>query len=171
MTGTHGLRLTVGDTQAGTNSAIEARYVIAADGAHSRVRSALRIPMSGEDQLRDAIMVEFRAPLWDVVGPHRHGIYAITHPGATGSLLPAGVDDRWLYGFEWEPAREQFGDYDEPRLRRRLELATGVPDLAPRIERVGAFSFAAQIAERFRGTTCSSSATPRTASRPGEAPE
>src|SRR5919197_2964563 len=88
----------------------------------------------------------FRAPLWDVVGAHRHVIYAITREGAPGTFLPAGQPDRWLFGLRTEDGREPTAQ-DAVELVR---LGAGVADLPVRVERSRFFSAAAQLAERFR---------------------
>ena len=66
---------------------ILARYVIAADGVRSTVREALGIPTRGPGHLATSMAVRFRAPLWDVVGEHRHVIYFL--PGNVAAL-PVG---------------------------------------------------------------------------------
>ena len=106
--------------------------------------------MRGSDHLYEGVTTLFRAPLWDVVGPYRFGIYSIEHPEAGGSLLPAGRGDRWIYGIGWDPARERLDEYTPERIARLLRLATGVPELEPLIERIGATTFAAMIADTFR---------------------
>jgi hypothetical protein len=65
-------------------------------------------------------------------------------------LLPAGSGDRWLYGLQWDPEHESLGEYTEERLIRLVRLSAGQPDLHVRIERVGTFAFAGQMAERWR---------------------
>ena len=77
---------------------MRARYLVAADGARSTRRAALGIAMRGPDSLEEAVTALFRAPLWDVVGEHRHGIYNVMRPEAGGLFLPAGPGDRWIYG-------------------------------------------------------------------------
>ena len=67
------------------------RYSIAADGARSAVREALGIPMHGSDDVLGAVTALFRAPLWDVVGDRRYGIYATLEPGRRGHLPPVGA--------------------------------------------------------------------------------
>jgi hypothetical protein len=118
---------------------------VAADGAHSVVRRALGIPMRGPDRLAVAVTALFRAPLWDLLGEHRHGIYSVTHPQGAGTFLPAGRGDRWLYGSYL--AVESF---TAERFADLIRAGAGVPDLEPRIERIGSFTFAAQLADRFR---------------------
>jgi hypothetical protein len=85
-----------------------------------------------------------------VAGAHRYGIYDIGHPEAPGALLPAGRGDRWIYGVPWEPGTRQLEEFTEEHLTGLIRLATGVAELQPEILRIGGFSFAAQLAERFR---------------------
>jgi hypothetical protein len=85
-----------------------------------------------------------------VAGAHRYGIYDIGHPAAPGALLPAGRGDRWIYGVRWEPGTRQLAEFTEEHFTGLIRLATGVTDLQPRIERIGGFSFAVHLAERFR---------------------
>jgi 2-polyprenyl-6-methoxyphenol hydroxylase-like FAD-dependent oxidoreductase len=129
---------------------IRAKYVVAADGAHSRIRDLLSIPMEGPDDLVDHSTVLFRAPLWDVLGDRRHGLYVITQPEAAGIFVPVGADDRWLYGQETTEGRQRLADLSSDGLTSLLRTASGVPTLRPRIERLGRFTFAAQIASQYR---------------------
>src|SRR5262249_17848542 len=141
---------TLRDVRTGATGSVRARYVIGADGVHGPTRAALGIDASGADRLHESVSVLFRAPLWDVVGPHRYGIYWITPPDATGSLIPAGLGDRWIHAFEWDPTREQLDDYTPARITDRIRLATGVAHLEPKIESVGAVTFATKLADHFR---------------------
>lgn len=145
-----GVQALLHEVASGEPRIVHARYLVAADGAHSTVRDALDIPMRGPDGLAAAVSALFRAPLWKVVGDRRYGLYDINHPEAAGIFLPAGGGDRWLYGHVLKPGRDQSADLDEERLARRIRLGAGVPALEPQIERIGSFSFAAQLAQRFR---------------------
>jgi putative polyketide hydroxylase len=146
----HSVSVALRDTQSGDQRAVHSRFVVAADGAHSTVRQLLGIPMRGAERLTDSLLVQFRAPLWELVGPHRYGIYWINNPDVSGTMLPAGDGDRWLYGVQWDPDHETLDDYPEQRLTRLIRGAAGQPDLDVRIERTGTFAFTAQMADRWR---------------------
>jgi putative polyketide hydroxylase len=130
-------------------STVRADWLVAADGAHSSIRAALGIAMEGPDHLAEHMTVLFDAPLDEVVGEHRYPIYMIEHPEAHAIMVPSGKG-RWLYGRYWDPGSEKLEDYTPERLTRLIRLASGVPDLPVDLRRVGAFVFAAQVAERFR---------------------
>jgi putative polyketide hydroxylase len=143
-----GVEVALRDRATGAVRRVRGRYVIAAEGARSRIRKALRIPMRGDDQLAFAVHATFRAPLWPVVGDHRFGIYSVDHPVGAGVYLPAGRGDRWGYG-TWVEARE-IDAFTPERFVERIRAGAGVEDLDVTIERTGSFSFAAQLADRFR---------------------
>jgi 2-polyprenyl-6-methoxyphenol hydroxylase-like FAD-dependent oxidoreductase len=145
-----GVEAVLRDVRTGKTRTVWARYLIAGDGAHSAVRSALGISMRGPDRLLEAATALFRAPLWEMLGDVRYGLYATNHPEAEGSFLPAGPGDRWLYGTMWEPGTDERSSFTEERLTGMIRLGAGVADLEPRIERTGTFTFAAQLADSFR---------------------
>jgi 2-polyprenyl-6-methoxyphenol hydroxylase-like FAD-dependent oxidoreductase len=120
---------------------IGARYVIGADGSRSTVRSLVGIAMPTVDDLARFLSAEFRAPLWERLGAHRYGLYYATEGDAL--FLPIGAPDRWRVGIS-------SGEVAEERLATEIRTASGFPDLPVTVERVGRYSFAAGLAERFR---------------------
>src|SRR5919197_234495 len=144
--GAGGVRAALRNVRSGRPRSVHARYVVAADGARSAVRRALGIELLGAEEVMLGCTTLFRAPLWDVVGAHRHVIYAITREGAPGTFLPAGQPDRWLFGLRTEDGRELSAQEAVELVR----LGAGVADLPVRVERSRFFSAAAQLAERFR---------------------
>jgi 2-polyprenyl-6-methoxyphenol hydroxylase-like FAD-dependent oxidoreductase len=145
-----GVHAVLEDRQTGAASQVDAEYVIAADGAHSRVRELLGIPMDGLAHLADYERVEFLAPLDGAVGDRRYALYVITRPDAAGVLARRGPGDRWGLSRERTAGQPGFADLGEHELTGLIARAAGVGDLRARIERLSSFPFAAQIAERYR---------------------
>ncbi len=145
--GPDGARVRLRDAH-GQSRTVQARYLVAADGARSTVRAALGIAMQGPGRLSQATGVEFHAPLWDLLGDRRYCIYAVTHPEASGVFVPAGRGDRWVYGVEHDLTHEAVMGPEEAA--HRIRIGSGRPDLQPRVERIGRFTFAARLADRFR---------------------
>ena len=143
------VRVTLRDA-AGRSRVVTAGYVVAADGARSTARAALGIPMRGSQDLLAGVTALIRAPLWEVLGEHRYGIYATTHPGAGGVFLPAGPGDRWGFGYLTEARVGVPPVPSERELIDAIRRAAGIRDLPVEIERTGSFTSAAQIADRFR---------------------
>lgn len=127
---------------------VRAAYVVAADGAHSPVRTLLGIDADGPDGLMAGVSAEFRADLWPALGVHRYALYGIRHPAAAGIVIPAG-GGRWQYGVVVGP------DDDIERLSRpevlvdRFRCAVGDPDLPVELLRVFTFSAGAKVARRL----------------------
>jgi hypothetical protein len=98
----------------------------------------------------ESMSVVLHAPLWELAGERRFGIYLVDHPNGFATLLPAGRPDRWVYGFGWDPGRETLMDYPPDRLVGLIRSAAGDPEMPVDIRRVGSFSFVGGMADRFR---------------------
>jgi putative polyketide hydroxylase len=139
------------DTQA--EAQLHASYVIAADGAHSTIRDLLGIPMTGPDDLADYERIEFTAPLWQLVGEHRYGLYVITAPDAAGVMAPRGAGDRWSFAREVPVGSHGLLDLPDDDRRELIQRASG-SQAAPQIERLSTWTFAAQLADRYSAGRC-----------------
>jgi putative polyketide hydroxylase len=149
--GGHGVRATLLDRESGQQRQIDTRYLIAADGAHSTARTALGIAMEGPDDLAVYERVEFRAALDRAVGQRRHALYVLKHPAVDGAVLARrGPQDRWGLSRERPAVAPGMDELTDDDLIAMIRLATGVEDLDVAIERVSSFTFAAQIAQRYR---------------------
>jgi 2-polyprenyl-6-methoxyphenol hydroxylase-like FAD-dependent oxidoreductase len=134
----------------GSTRTVRARYLVAADGAHSPVRTRLAIPTRERQGEYGGVQVVFHAPLTAVLGAVRHSLYSVTTPDAPGLFLPAGSEDRWVYGPAPRPDDEPPMGLDPGRLTSAIRAGAGVPDLPVHIVRIGPFLSRAGIADRFR---------------------
>jgi putative polyketide hydroxylase len=145
------VRATVLDRATGQRRQLQAPYLIAADGAHSTARTELGIAMEGPDELAVYERVEFRAALDRAVGERRHALYVLKHPAVEGAVLARrGREDRWGLSRERSAEAPGMDELTEGDLIAMIRTATGVEDLDVAIERVSSFTFAAQIAQRYR---------------------
>ncbi len=145
---TNGIRLRL-RAGSGMSRVVQARYVIGADGARSVVRERLGVGIRATEDLLEAQSVVVRAPLWEVVGRHRYGMY-VTNTPSPGSFFPAGQGDRWLYGFGWNPQEQGMAALSQEQLIAQIRAAVGVSDLPMHIVDQNIFTFSGAIADRFR---------------------
>lgn len=141
------------DTGSGRQHLIESHYLIGADGAHSVVRAALGVEMEGSDDLGSFERVEFRAPLAEIAGERRYGLYGINSRHGFCNLGRRGPGDRWALARECRPGQPGLADLGEDALTELIVAAAGV-SVRPKIGRISTFSFVARIADRYRVGRC-----------------
>ena len=148
--GDDGARVVLRAAEGGPSSVVHARYVIAADGAHSTVRAHWASPCT--------------VPTGTSTPPRRSSARrsgTCSAPVATASTTSAIRRQRapscrpasataGCTACAGSRVEQSLAEYTAARFTHLIRLATGVADLQPRIERIGGFSFAAQLAERFR---------------------
>lgn len=134
----------------GNHRTARAQYVIGADGMRSRVREQVGIPIERTENLDLRLAVHVRAPIWDLVGPHRFGIYFITSDPDGRSFLPAGKPDRWVYATSWSEDAGPVDALDPDQVKSWIRRAAGSPNLPVEIERAMAVRFGVGLADRFR---------------------
>ena len=144
-----GLRLKLRDGASARVRDVQAQYVLGADGPRSVVRQCLGVGVQSTEELLHSFSAVVRAPLWEVVGRRRYGIY-VTEKPAPGTFLPAGQGDRWVYAFGWDPRAESMAELAQDQLIPRIQEAAGVRDLPVSVLDRRTFTFSAAIAERFR---------------------
>jgi 2-polyprenyl-6-methoxyphenol hydroxylase-like FAD-dependent oxidoreductase len=139
----------------GETATVRARYMIAADGAHSRVRDRLGIRMLGRGVFSNSITIYFRAnvaPLLRdrnlsviyVINPVLRGFFRIEIPFTSGFLAVIAVGD------PEHPDTDVSPGLTDQRCMELLHAALGVDDIPIKIEDVMRWQSEANTAERFR---------------------
>lgn len=131
----------------GEQTKVRAAYMIAADGASSRVRGALGIGMDGPE-LGHQFNIYFRADLTQWFKDRECTGFFFT--ANAGSLLSVNGTDRWISIGGYRPDRGQgaqdfTSDFCVATVRRML----GLPDLTVEIINTAFWTMTAQVAESF----------------------
>ncbi|MFI7122069.1 FAD-dependent monooxygenase [Amycolatopsis sp. NPDC049868] len=116
-------------TSSGESYTVVADYLIAADGAHSRIREALGIPRSGAEHLADNLDICFRADLTDLVRGKEFNICRIENPAASGAFVSVNGTDRWLFSTSDFPVGDRRArDLEDHEWEQLLRTVLGVSD-------------------------------------------
>ncbi len=145
-----GVTSRVRDVASGRQLEVRSRYLLAADGAGSRVRKALGIEPIGPARLAAFVMIHFEANLRELVRERPAVLYWITTPGAAGTFVAHDIDSTWVFMHAFDPERESLADYDEARCAAIVRAALGTDAYAFAIRTLRAWHMTAQVAERYR---------------------
>lgn len=119
---------------------VRARYLVAADGVRSSVRSALGIGVSGPGVLGSSVNnILFRADLRHLVGDAVFAVCEITTPDSPGIFVMIDGEQEWVFHTEADPARAV----------DLIRAAAGDPGLAVEVVSALAWRMRGQVAERF----------------------
>lgn len=142
---------TVRDLETGETREITSQYVIAADGAGSRVRRSLGIEVEGPDRLQSFIMVHFRAQLRGIPEVPPGLLFFVCDPeGAGGAFVVHDLDREAVYMMPFDPDEESLDEYDEARCEERIRAGFEDPNLELEIANIGSWTMTAQVAKRYR---------------------
>lgn len=130
---------------------IRSRYLLAADGAGSRVRKSLGITPVGPDRLQSFIMVHFRARLRGLSEIPPGVLFFVCDPAAGGGVFVIhDLDGEATYMCPFDPEVESPTDYDAARCATLVREALEDPDaLDFEVANVSSWHMTAQVAERY----------------------
>jgi putative polyketide hydroxylase len=148
----NGVRATIVDRTTGERTVVEARYLVAADGASSPVRRRVGIATRGVDRIGEYLSILFRADVDSIVGRERFGLYMLNGLGgpAPSVLVPTSNDGRWLLATPWRGDARPLATLGQDDLVDLVRRAAGQPDLEVEIADHQLVGIGAEVAERFR---------------------
>jgi 2,4-dichlorophenol 6-monooxygenase len=121
----NGVSSIVRDLESGDTTEVRSHYVIAADGAGSRVRGSLGIEMQGPPRIQSFLMIHFAANLRELVRDRPGVLHFVMDPEAGGVFIAHDIDREWVYMHEFDPDEESEEDYDDDRCRGLVLRAVG----------------------------------------------
>ncbi len=129
---------------------IRSRYLIACDGAGSRIRKSIDIEMVGPQNLQSFVMIHFAANLRALVKDRPAVLYWLTDPEMGPTLVAHDIDREWVYMFPFDSENETEADYSVERCEALVTAAIGSDEYPVKVETISTWSMSAQIAERYR---------------------
>ena len=140
---------TLAHAETGETSPFECSYVVAADGAGSRLRDLLGIAMEGPESLQHYIMIHFEADLRDLTEARPGVLYFLFDPATSGVLIAYDRAGTWVLMHPYNPAAVVPESFDEAKCRPLVEAAIAAP-VPFAIRNISLWSMSEQIAERYR---------------------
>ena len=146
-----GVTATLLDRATGAERTVRAEYMIAADGANTRIRAALGVPTTGRGPLGHFLNVLFRADLTDLVRGREFSLCRIDRPEVTGLFASIDNATRWVFHIAYDPAHGEVpADYPEQRCIDLIRAALGLPDVAIEIVGILPWEAAVRVAQTFQ---------------------
>jgi 2-polyprenyl-6-methoxyphenol hydroxylase-like FAD-dependent oxidoreductase/glutathione S-transferase len=153
-----GVSVIAKDTETGKQRRLRGKYLVGADGAHSKVRELLGIPFDGRGVFSNSITIYFEADLSEwlaekpvsviyVKNDKLSGFFRMDRPAKVGFFVVNTVGDPVK---DPENATNVAQDISEPRLLELMRWGIGVPDYPVKITGVSRWRATSDVARRFQ---------------------
>ncbi|CAK4090127.1 unnamed protein product [Aphanomyces euteiches] len=127
-------------------------YVVGADGAHSKVRSLLGIPMEGPPPLQSLVNVHFTShELSNHARKAPAMLYFVFNPQVIGVLIAHDLAaGEWVFQIPCFPVKDPSSEYPPSRCIDLIRHAAGgSPSLDVKLHSVGGWRMTAQVAREY----------------------
>ena len=123
----NGVKVTIRNRETEKESVIHCDYVIAADGAKSKIREQLGISTEGRGTIGGYYMnIYFEADLSEFIQGDAFGFSMVLHPEVLGALIPVDNARRWIYHVSYDPLKgERPEDFTIERCKQIIQTAIG----------------------------------------------
>ncbi|OLB65349.1 MAG: hypothetical protein AUI10_07100 [Actinobacteria bacterium 13_2_20CM_2_72_6] len=127
--GIEGVTAVLRDRDSGDTETVRTRFLVAADGPGSPVRSELGIGFEGSPPLGHYLNIHFRADLREALGDRRFIMCYTMNQALRGALMPLDNAERWLLHVTFDPETEPAEGFTTQRCADLVRAAAGLPDL------------------------------------------
>jgi 2-polyprenyl-6-methoxyphenol hydroxylase-like FAD-dependent oxidoreductase len=153
-----GVTVTVKDVETGQTREMRSQYLIACEGAHSRIRDLIGAKLEGRGVFSNSVTIYLRANLAPLIGDRNLSIIYVNNPVLSGFFrLEKGSQRGFLVvSTIGDPLTDPVGaanaaaDISEARLIELVRAAAGDPDLEVEIEGVARWRCTSDVADRYR---------------------
>lgn len=123
----NGVIATILDRETEKESVVHCDYLIAADGAKSKIREQLGISTEGRGTIGGYYMnIYFEADLSEFIQGDAFGFSMVLHPEVLGALIPVDNERRWIYHVSYDPLKgERPEDFTIERCKQIIQTAIG----------------------------------------------
>lgn len=148
----NGVKATIRNRETEKESVIHCDYVIAADGAKSKIREQLGISTEGRGTIGGYYMnIYFEADLSEFIQGDAFGFSMVLHPEVLGALIPVDNERRWIYHVSYDPLKgERPEDFTIERCKQIIQTAIGSTNVEPEIVSVLPWKAAESTAAKFQ---------------------
>jgi 2,4-dichlorophenol 6-monooxygenase len=129
---------------------VRSQWLVATDGAGSRVRKAVGIDVVGPDRLQSFIMIHFEASLRPIVGGRPAILYWTADPECPGAFVAHDIDHTWVFMHPYDPDTQPAEQFTDSTCAAIVRRAIGRADVDFVLRDVSAWTMTAQVAERYR---------------------
>jgi 2-polyprenyl-6-methoxyphenol hydroxylase-like FAD-dependent oxidoreductase len=139
------------DRVSGEQTPFRARYLIAAEGAQSRVRRAVGATMIGREKVYDSVNILFQSDLTEWVKDRPAALYFVEQDDLRATFLTINGTDRWgflIHGpkqYGWKP-----DDFTPDFCAELIREGIGIPDYPVKVLGVSPWEASAIVADRYR---------------------
>lgn len=133
----------------GEDQRIAGRYLLAADGAGSQVRSSCGFEMPGP-VLQHVISVHFSADLRRYLWSRRGPVIFTFTPGGIGIMIVHSSPGEFVFQIPYFPPVQLLEDFTAAECRRRIQEALGDKTLDIDVHSVQSWAMTAQVATHYR---------------------
>lgn len=147
---TDGVTARIRDLEHGSEYEVRSSWVLAADGAGSRVRQAIGVDMVGPDRLQTFIMIHFEANLRALVGSRPAILYWAVDPTCGGAFVAHDIERTWVFMHAYDPATEPAERFTTDVCDAIVRRAIGRADVDLTVRDVSSWTMTAQVADRYR---------------------
>lgn len=148
----NGVIATILDRETEKESVVHCDYVIAADGAKSKIREQLRISTEGRGAIGGYYMnIYFEADLSEFMQGDAFGFSMVLHPEVLGALIPVDNARRWIYHVSYDPLKgERPEDFTIERCKQIIQTAIGSTNVESEIVSVLPWEATESTATKFQ---------------------